>query len=271
MVAVAIYCKSTFSLPGVLTRTVKENAQNQMGFSGFDYDFETLSLYQSFPTIESSDVDSFLRCGFRLQLFIFFCYPFLWLCANSSPAILVKYMGDWRVAPWSSKQSPPGSHSEPRLTSRLHFQQVPPFITRQGYWRGGRGGYSRGPVEGQCVPLTPPMFFPTGCWEYRALPQTAATLLSYNLYNVASNLFRGGETCSLLLLPCSFTFVSRTLLFCSVLPIALFLWLSSLSPLPPLCLSGPTHTFLPTGASFLLLCSASPGPSVWVFLIAKKK
>lgn len=43
------------------------------------------------------------------------------------------------LSSWSSKQSPSGSHSEPRLTSRLHFQQVPPFITRQGCRRGGCG------------------------------------------------------------------------------------------------------------------------------------
>lgn len=125
------------------------------------------------------------------------------------------------LSPWSSKQSPPGSHSEPRLTSRLHFQQAPPFITRQGCWRVGLGGYSGGPVTGQCVSLTPPLFFPTGCWEYRPLPQTAATLLSYTLYNGAPNLFRGGETSFLLLLPCSFTLVSCPLLFCSFLSVAL--------------------------------------------------
>lgn len=39
----------------------------------------------------------------------------------------------------------PASQPEPKLTSRLHFQQVPPFITRQGCERGlGRGGTAGG-------------------------------------------------------------------------------------------------------------------------------
>lgn len=51
----------------------------------------------------------------------------------------------------------PTSQPEPKLTSRLHFQRVPPFITRQGCGKGvGSGGYGRGPVMGQSVPLTPP-------------------------------------------------------------------------------------------------------------------
>lgn len=51
----------------------------------------------------------------------------------------------------------PASQPEPKLTSRLHFQRVPPFITRQGCGEGfGSGGYGRGPVMGQSVPLTPP-------------------------------------------------------------------------------------------------------------------
>lgn len=139
------------------------------------------------------------------------------------------YMGEWRAA-FLLSLSPPASQPEPKLTSRLHFQQVPPFITRQGCWRGWVREYGRGPVTGQCVPLSPLLFFSTGCWEYRPLPQTAATLLSYNLYNGALNLF-GGETCSLLLLPCSFTLVSCPLLFffLSVSPFSRF---SSLIPHP---------------------------------------
>lgn len=56
------------------------------------------------------------------------------------------------------------SQPEPKLTSRLHFQRVSPFITTQGCCRErrrrgvGRGvWYGRGPVKGQCVcPSAPP-------------------------------------------------------------------------------------------------------------------
>lgn len=41
--------------------------------------------------------------------------------------------------------------------------------------------------------------------------------------------------------------------------------------LPPSFFSGRSQPFLPTGASFLLLCSASPGPSVWTTLIAHRR
>lgn len=73
--------------------------------------------------------------------------------------------------------------------------------------------------------------------------------------------------CSLALSPLS----PPILLLFFLLSVALFHWLSSLIPFPPLCLSGPSHPFLPTGASFLLLCSASPGPGVWAALIAEEK
>lgn len=167
----------------------------------------------------------------------FFLLPVTCFC-GCAPAVYGRLKGSLllSLSLWSSKQSPPASQPEPKLTSRLHFQQVPPFITRQGCWRGWGGGV-RGVRQGAskgavCVPLTPPLFFSTGCWEYRPLPQTAATLLSYNPYNGAPNLFRGGETCSLLLLPCSLTLVSCPLLFCFFLCVAVFPWLPSLIPYP---------------------------------------
>lgn len=138
-------------------------------------------------------------------------------------------MGEWRAA-FLLSSTPPASQPEPKLTSRLHFQQVPPFITRQGCWRGWVREYGRGPVTGQCVPLSPLLFFSTGCWEYRPLPQTAATLLSYNLYNGALNLFGGGDLlpsiAPLLLHPC---LLPSLIFFLSVLPFPRF---SSLIPHP---------------------------------------
>lgn len=47
----------------------------------------------------------------------------------------------------------PASQPEPKLTSRLHFQQVPPFITRQGCGRGWVGGVRQGASNGaECAP-----------------------------------------------------------------------------------------------------------------------
>ena len=48
----------------------------------------------------------------------------------------------------------PASQPEPKLTSRLHFQQVPPFITRQGCRRGlGLGDVQQGASNGaECAP-----------------------------------------------------------------------------------------------------------------------
>lgn len=96
--------------------------------------------------------------------------------------------------------------------------------------------------------------------EYRPLPQTAATLPSYTVYNGAQ--IYSGEERPAPLLPCSLTLVSCPSYSVLFLPVALFLSLAPfLVPLTP---------FLPTGASFLLLCSASPGPGVWAVLIARE-
>lgn len=176
---------------------------------------------------------------------LFLCHPFHWMRANSGPAILVKYMGDWRAAfCWVCPRDPPSSLPLPPSLS----QGSPAGFTFSKYHHsspsrgagggGGTGwGYGRGPVTGQCVPLTPPLFFSTGCWEYRPLTQTAATLLSYTPYNGAPNLFRGGETCSLLLLPCSFTLVSCPR------PILLFFSLSLCRLLPLTLLPHPFSPF----------------------------
>lgn len=105
---------------------------------------------------------------FSVYLNSSFCSPptphFSWLCANRRLAILVKSLVNWRatfcwVCPHDPPSSLPISQPEPRLTSRLHFQQVPPFITRQGCWREMRGFRQGASNRAVCAPH-PSYFFP---------------------------------------------------------------------------------------------------------------
>lgn len=132
---------------------------------------------------------------------------------------------------------------------------------------GGLGGYGRGPVRGQCVCPSPLLFSSPQAAEnigpcHRQQPHSSLTLLTMEL-----QIYSGEERPT----PFYCTLAPSPL---SLAPSSFFFFFFFFWCLTPSSLDSPpslSHPFLSIGESFLLLCSASPRPSVWASLIAEKK
>lgn len=231
-----------------------------MCLSGFNCDWEQETLFGQ---------------KFRLQLFFSFPSPV-------SVAVHRQYMGDWRAAfcwvcpcdlPSSLPLPPSLSQSSPAGFTFSKYHHSSPGRGAEGGGVGVLGGYGRGPVKGQCVCPSPLLFSSPQAAEniglcHRQQPHSSLTTLTMELQIYSGEERPAPFYCSPA--PSPLSLAPSYSAFFSVSPSFLDSPPSSLTPLPPLC-HGPSRPFLPTGASFLLLCSTSPGPGVWAVLIAEKK
>lgn len=169
------------------------------------------------------------------------------------------------------EQAPSASQPEPKLTSRLHFQQVPPFITRQGCWRWWEGGYSRGPVTGQCVCPSPLLFSSPQAAENIGLCRRQQPHSSLTTLTMEFQIYSGEERpaplyCSLAPSPLSLA-PSHSAFFSSVSPSLLDCPPSSLTLLPP----GSPSPLSPQWGIIPPTLFHQSWASVWAVLIAEKK
>lgn len=126
----------------------------------------------------------------------------------------------------------PASQPEPKLTSRLHFQRVPPFITRQGCGEGFRlgGGVRQGASNGaECAPhpsfSSPQAAENTGLC-HRQQPHSSLTTSTMELQIYSGEARPAPFSCSLAPSPLS---LAPPIQLFSPLLVTLFPWLFSLT------------------------------------------